>query len=139
MTYCELNNFYLDQINTGKAYVHFFNKEIAAKVYNSVKSYPSQFQDCELTILQKKNEENYFKKIYSYLKDSNYYNYVYDQREDNFVVEKMENEKEKEIIEENKEIIEKDKKNENKESKSKPEKDKIDDDGFTIVKKKKNK
>ena len=82
MKYCEVNNYYLDVIAMGKAYAHFFNKEIAEKVFNAVKSFPSQFQDCELKILQKKNEPDYFKKIYSYLKDQNYYNYVYDVRDE---------------------------------------------------------
>ena len=135
MKYCEVNNFYLDQINPGKAYAHFFNKEIAEKVYNSIKSYPSQFQDCDLKILQKKNEENYFKKIYSYLKDSSYFNYAYEQREDNFVVEKVEKEK----IEEKKDNHETDIKIDNKDTKSKKEKENIDEDGFVIVKNKKKK
>lgn len=116
----------------GKAYVHFFNKDVAEKVYNSIKSFPSQFQDCELKILPKKDEEDYFKKIYNYLKDANYFNYVNEPREGNFVQvsEKEKKEEKKEISLEN---VEK------KETKSKCDRVEMDEEGFVKVKSKKNK
>lgn len=130
--YCEVNSFYLDIITSGKAYVHFFNKDIAEKVFNSIKSFPSQFQDCEIKILQKKEEEDYFKKIYNYLKDTNYFNYVCEVREENFV-----NVKENEKKEEKKENLEQSV--EAKETKSNNDRGVVDEDGFMIVKTRKNK
>ena len=130
--YCETNAFYLDIITMGKAYVHFFNKDIAEKVYNSIKTFPSQFQDCELKLLPKKAEEDYFKKIYKYLKDANYFNYVNESRDVDFV-QKAENEKKEEKKENSDHNVE------NKETKLKNDKVEIDEEGFVIVKSKKKK
>jgi hypothetical protein len=130
--YCETNAFYLDIITMGKAYVHFFSKDVAEKVYNSIKSFPSQFQDCELKLLPKKEEEDYFKKIYKYLKDANYFNYVNESREGDFV-QKNENEKKEEKKEKSDQNVD------NKENKSKNDRVEVDDEGFVIVKSKKNK
>ncbi len=116
----------------GKAYVHFFNKDIAEKVYNSIKTFPSQFQDCELKLLPKKAEEDYFKKIYKYLKDANYFNYVNESRDVDFV-QKAENEKKEEKKENSDHNVE------NKETKLKNDKVEIDEEGFVIVKSKKKK
>jgi hypothetical protein len=82
MKYCEANDYYLDLICMGKAYAHFFRKTVAEKVYSQIRTLPSQFQDCELKLLQKKEEEDYFKKIYSYLRDPSYYDYVYELRDE---------------------------------------------------------
>jgi len=130
--YCEVNSFYLDVITSGKAYVHFFNKDIAEKVYNSIKSFPSQFQDCDLKILHKKEEEDYFKRIYNYLKDTNYFNYVSEPREENFVQLK-ENEKKEEKKEKLEQSVEP------KEKKLNNDRAVFDEDGFLIVKTRKNK
>jgi hypothetical protein len=119
----------MDQVSMGKTYAHFFNKEVAEKVFKSIKAYPSQFQDCELKLLQKKEDEEYFKKIYLYLKDADYLNYVYESREDGFVKKDNkieERKKENEVVQETKEN--------KKESQAQ-----CDEDGFIIVKSKKNK
>ena len=131
MKYCEVNAYYLDVVTMGKAYVHFFSKDVAEKVYNSIKNFPSQYQDCELRILQKKEDEDYFKKIYSYLKDQNYLNYAYEPREANFVQWSEENSGK--TAEKN----EGEKSSELKETKVKQDRAVIDEDGFVIVKNKK--
>ena len=120
----------------GKSYAHFFSKEIAEKVFKSIKSNPSQYQDCEFKILAKNNDEDYFKKIYLYLRNNDYLNYVSEQRDDNFVFDK----KPKIKIEETKENKDKNEVSDNNEIKEnilKIEKIGEDDDGFKIVNKKK--
>jgi hypothetical protein len=66
--YCSKNDFYVSEVEKTVCYVHFFKKEIGLKVYEQVKSKPSQFQDCYDIQYDKKDELRY-KDLYQYLRD----------------------------------------------------------------------
>jgi len=139
------DNYYVNEINKGKCYVHFFDKYNCKKVFKELKNKPSQFQDCYE--VEYYHEDNWkFEDFYLYLKNEEYFKYLNDLSEDS----------EHELIFD---TIRKSKKNQGKEASSNvdSEENKIsenannedggmdkkieveDNDGFTKVTKKKKK
>jgi len=80
-TMCSKSDFYAVEIERSRCYVHFFKKEVGMKVYNLVKTRPSQFQDC-YDIHYDKKEEIRYKDLYQYLRDEEYLNYAVAEEEE---------------------------------------------------------
>jgi hypothetical protein len=85
--FCAKNDFYVDEIEKSRCYVHFFRKDIGMKVFEQVKSKPSQFQDCYDVQFEKKADLRY-KDLYQYLRDEEYLNFAtsYEDEEEGKVV-----------------------------------------------------
>lgn len=139
------DKYYVNEINKGKCYIHFFDKYNCKKVFKELKSKPSQFQDCyEVSYY---HDENWrYEDFYLYLINDEYFKYLnelYEDGEHELIFEKIKNSKNKNFNSEEQESKELDQPNETGKSdyiKSNDLQKPKDDDGFTVVtKKKKNK
>jgi len=145
------DNFYVNEINKGKCYVHFFDKYNCKKVYKELKNRPSQFQDCYE--VEYYHEENWrYEDFYSYLKNEDYFKYLNELEEDSehelifeTIKKNMKNlgdDKNKTLINEESNYDEKNNKHSGDAENNEKEKNKIqlaDEDGFIMVTKKKKK
>jgi len=69
------DNYYVNEIDKGKCYVHFFDEFNCKKVFRELKNKPSQFQDCYE--VEYYHDENWkFEDFYLYLKNENYFRYL---------------------------------------------------------------
>jgi hypothetical protein len=78
MGICSLtrNDFYIDEVEKGKCYIHFFNLELGKKLFYNLKSKPSQFQDCYEIYHNLKDDMRLYQ-LYQYLRDPEYFNLLY--------------------------------------------------------------
>ena len=70
-------DFYHDMIEPCLSYVHYFNLEKGKKAFENLKFKTSQYQECYETIYDKSKTDSSFDKIYTYLKNQDYLEYVY--------------------------------------------------------------
>ncbi len=147
------DNFYVNEIDKGKCYVHFFDEYNCNKVFKDLKTKPSQFQDC-YEVEYYYNDNWKFEDFYLYLKNEHYFKYLNELEEDlehevifdvirknrKCIVENSDSSNEKTIDQEKIQIQEK---KQNIviicDSKKKEENPQSKEDGFVVVTKKKKK
>ena len=138
--------FYVDEIKKGQCYIHFFDKYSCKKVYNDLKSKPSQFQDCYQ--ISYYHEDNWkYEDLYLYLKNEEYYNMLKEVDEHNkdfVVVQGKGPNKEAFVMNKKDEGIIKEEEKENEkglliDSGVRIEDNYNEDDGFVVITKKKKK
>lgn len=138
------DNYYVNEIDKGKCYVHFFDEYNCKKVFKELKIKPSQFQDCyEVEYFH--NENWKFEDFYLYLKNADYFKYLNDLTEDpehELIFDTIRKSTKNQGKDKNAETDTEE--NKNKESiDAKNDKEKKvelkDNDGFTMVTKKKKK
>jgi len=72
------NSFYVDEIEKGRCYVHFFDCDLGKKIYNQLKLKPSQYQEA-YDIYYNRKENLKLDELYLYLKNSDYFDLLYDE------------------------------------------------------------
>lgn len=95
LSLCNLNKneFYIDEIEKGKCYVHFFNLEVGKKLYYQLKLKPSQYQD-SYEIYYNLKDDLKLDELYSYMKNQEYFNLLYYKDDDSLKHSEKESDKE---------------------------------------------
>jgi len=107
LKFSQENDFYHDMTEHSFSYVHFFNFEKGRKTFEWLKKKTtSQYNECYEITYEKNKGDSSFEKIYSYLKNPDYLDYIYlNLQEENY-------------------------------SEKKEKVEDVDDEGFTTIKKK---